>query len=257
MAIGPQRFGRAARGPQPFGFFGGGVPFSPGQPAAQRYFLNFPGVNQYISIPPVTSTGDFEIECLFYRTTNSGGQFIVGQYDTAIGSYGINLYSTGDYGSGQGRVAIFGVTYSGQQGIEGLSAFRLYHVRFKYDSLSQTLSGYLNRGETPVFSQTVTLPSGIASANVAAIARAGQGGFTFSGITSNVVISVSGSVVRSYNVGDNSDTIVDSVGGNNGTYINGSTADWGFFTRQPNGNWQGRNLTVPPWASPNQILEVA
>lgn len=83
-------------------------------------------------------------------------------------------------------------------------------------------------------------------------------GFIYDGAQANVRIrNQSGSVIHSYAVGDNSDTIVDSVGGNNGTVINGNASDWGRFESLANGNWRGVNLSVPPWSATDQTLVVA
>lgn len=39
-----------------------------------------------------------------------------------------------------------------------------------------------------------------------------------------------------------------------GTVVNGNVEDIGLFQRKPNGDWQGKNLDVPPWDSVDQTM---
>ncbi len=82
------------------------------------------------------------------------------------------------------------------------------------------------------------------------------GGFGyFNGILANLRIYDNGTLIRDYPIDDDSNTLVDHASGQNGTVINGIEADWGDFV-QEGINWRGQDLTVPPWESTNQLLEV-
>lgn len=80
-------------------------------------------------------------------------------------------------------------------------------------------------------------------------------GFRYEGVISNVVVRNSlGTVLNNYPIDEASGaTIVDTIGGQDGTIVNGNDEDRGLFTEHPT-LWKGENLTVPPWASIDQEL---
>ena len=80
--------------------------------------------------------------------------------------------------------------------------------------------------------------------------------FFYEGVMANVRITDNGTPTHEWRIDDNSNTITDSIGSNDGTLVNPS-GGWGLFNLLPNGNWQGQNLPVPPYSSPDEILEVA
>ena len=69
-------------------------------------------------------------------------------------------------------------------------------------------------------------------------------GLNVSGILANLKISSAGTPIHSLAIDDDSNTLVDSIGGNNATVINGLVRDWSYFTEQNNGEWLGQELVV-------------
>lgn len=79
------------------------------------------------------------------------------------------------------------------------------------------------------------------------------GGLSYRGVMANFKITRLGTSIRSYAIDDNSNTIKESVGGFDGTVVNGNTGDWGLF-KEISGGWKGQGLAVPPWDSVDQEL---
>lgn len=103
----------------------------------------------------------------------------------------------------------------------------------------------------------ITLSANAAGRSVEKLLASRFGGINYRGVVFDFMHkSSTGDLLRGYSISDNSDTIVDSVGGKNGTVINGNPDDWGLFKKLPNGNWQGINLSAA-WDSTDQILEFA
>lgn len=70
------------------------------------------------------------------------------------------------------------------------------------------------------------------------------------GIVADISVLNADVITNSWAIDDNSNTIVDSVGGNNGTIINGQASDWELFERLPGANfWTG--------TTSGRILEIA
>ncbi|WP_028470052.1 hypothetical protein [Neptunomonas japonica] len=163
----------------------GGVPITP----VERYFTeNLAAGGMYSAMSSsVPILGDFELEFDFYRSSPTGGSFIFSNYDTAAGKYGLSIYSTGDYGAGAGTLKVFGGT---SPLISGLSNNKYYKVAFKYLAATGKMTTYLNGA---VYSGPVssTLPSGMGTSDVSAIARAAQGSFYFAGIVANLKLWLS------------------------------------------------------------------
>ncbi|WP_028468443.1 hypothetical protein [Neptunomonas japonica] len=164
----------------------GGVPITP---VVQRYFTeNLAAGGMYSAMSSsVPILGDFELEFDFYRSSPTGGSFIFSNYDTVAGKYGLSIYSTGDYGAGAGTLKVFGGT---SPLISGLSNNKYYKVAFKYVSATGKMTTYLNGA---IYSGPVnsTLPSGMGTSDVSAIARAAQGSFYFAGIVANLKLWLS------------------------------------------------------------------
>lgn len=59
-----------------------------------------------------------------------------------------------------------------------------------------------------------------------------------SGVIANIIVEQAGTLTNSWAIDDNSNTIIDSVGGNNGTIINGNPGDWELYTKVGN-TWVG------------------
>ena len=79
------------------------------------------------------------------------------------------------------------------------------------------------------------------------------------GVIADAEFYDSGVKIRNYPINDNSDAILDTVGGQTGAVIGGVTGEaWGLFHQVVrDGKWQGISLHSPEWSSSNQILEVS
>lgn len=168
----------------------------------KRYFRRNEGSTDYATIPEVTLAGDWEFSVDFYRFGDSGGRFIFANYDSVSGSYGLNLYSSGDYSAGAGQLTLF--SFSGTPTITGLSKNTFYSVRYK--SVGGFVSAYLNG---VLFDEGIVVaPAGISSANQAAVWGIPQGsGFRLEGILANLKIYDAGTLVRDYPLDDNSNIL--------------------------------------------------
>lgn len=82
-----------------------------------------------------------------------------------------------------------------------------------------------------------------------------QDGLILRGILSDIKVWSGTTLINYLKMDDNGDTLFDSVGAKDATLVNSYTNDWGKFTDKFI-LWKGENLTVPPWDSHNQILEV-
>jgi hypothetical protein len=184
MLIKGHRVGGAKKRGHLVGF--GGVPVPP---VVQRYFTeNLAAGGMYSAMSSsVPILGDFELEFDFYRSAPTGGSFIFSNYDTAAGKYGLSIYSTGDYGAGAGTLKIFG---GNSPLISGLSNDKYYTVAFKYVAATGKMTNYLN-GVIQSGPVNSTLPSGMSTSDVSAIARAAQGSFYFAGIVANLKLWLS------------------------------------------------------------------
>ena len=94
------------------------------------------------------------------------------------------------------------------------------------------------------------------TADIRLDAIGGHGVGRSKGVYANLTVEGVGVLPRNYPINDDSNTIIDTVGGQIGSVVNGNPEDWGLFEKLPNGNWRGINLSAA-WDSPNQILEVA
>ncbi|MCP4791691.1 MAG: LamG domain-containing protein [Gammaproteobacteria bacterium] len=225
---------------------------NPTPPIVSRYFA-WNETTRYATIPEVTLAGDFVIEFDIYRDSSAGsaGQFPFASYDNGGSAYGLSVYTTGDWVGGEGFISLFGFTTE-TSAITGMASNIFYKIKYAY--LKGVLKSYLNG--VLVNTAASTPPAGIGAATASSICRAAQGGFNFSGIIANLSIYDNGTLIRDYPIDDDSNTLVDHASGQNGTVINGIQADWGDFV-QEGANWRGQDLTVPPWESTNQLLEVA
>ena len=223
---GPIPFGNAGRGPQPFNSFGGGIPFVPNPPLQTRYFRRNEGTTDYATIPEVTLAGDFVIE--------------LNGLATSVGHL-LSSRSSNNF-----RFAVFNSTMI--VGINGSEViFDASSVDFSVlNSIMLTRVG--SDIGCRVNNVQLTQTSGTGSSDAIAIdsiyQRWGQstGVPVWSGIIANLRISDDGTLARDYPIGDNSDTLVDRVSGQNGTVINGNADDWGLFNEQATGEWLGGNV---------------
>lgn len=209
------------------------LPVRMGTKVETRYFRKNEGTTDYISIPDIVlSSGDFiEFNYLAYTALSAINAFF---FDTAdgTGSRTSLLFNTSGYVNHYPSWASSREDDGVVTPINGLVPLdgKLHKIRITADS---NASGrIINR----------------LMANT-------NGGAGYGGPMYDFKHYSGGVLVRHYAINDNNSTIVDSVSGQNGTVINGSTDDWGLFKKLPNGNWQGINLSAA-WDSPTQILEV-
>ena len=82
----------------------------------------------------------------------------------------------------------------------------------------------------------------------------GSYAFSYAGVIANVIVrDPVGVITNKYPINDNTNVILDTIGGQDGSIINGNADDWGLFNEQPT-LWKGQDLTVPPWDSIDQEL---
>jgi len=219
----PPKF--AGRGPRPFGsFLGSGL-----APAAiNRYFRTNDGSNDYISIPEVTFSGDFEIESLFYfdgtRSALFGNSVTFDSRGLVDSNGSINFRPTS---TGLGEI-------SAPAGSVIVNTLNL--IKFQRTG---TVCEILLNG-VQVASGNIT----VADCVTDEFCR--SGGFSnMSGILANVLMYDNGTLVRNYPINDNSNIIADISGnGQDGSVVNGNASDWELFNQQADGDYLGQELAT-------------
>ena len=173
-----------------------------------RYFRRNEGSTDYATIPAVTLSGDFVFSVDILRSgTNTGGQFIFTARNSASGSYGLNLYSSGDWANGTGTISVFG--FSGFPAISSLSTDKLYSIKVAYTASTGVLEMYSNN--VLEFTGISSPNDGLATADTMAIFGAPQGGFRLYGIVANLKIYDNGTLVRDYPLNDNSNILANQA----------------------------------------------
>ena len=188
-----------------------------------RYFRRNEGTTDYISIPDIVlSPGDFiEFNYLAYSALPASNVFFLDTF-AGTGDRTALVFNAGGYGN----------------------HFPAWVSSREDDGVSAPVQGLIPL-DGKLHKIKVTADSNASGRIINRLMANENGVKHYSG----------GVLVRHYPLNDNSDTIIDTVSGQNGTIINGSTDDWGLFKKLPNGDWQGINLSAA-WDSPNQILEV-
>ena len=203
-----------------------------------RYFRLNEGGTDYISIPSLELSGEFNIEMLIYPT--DGKSHIVS--DTVGGTrVFIEAASNKIELTAQSSSSIF-------DGVVPLNVFSLLCIKRIAGAISVTVGG-------------VVFPPSASGADDKTLIINSIGGVwggatsvpTFIGIQSDVKITDGSTLIRDYQINDNDNTIRDLVSGQDGSVINGNADDWGLFKEQPT-LWKGQDLTVPPWDSVDQEL---
>ncbi|MCP4832233.1 MAG: hypothetical protein GY886_08495 [Gammaproteobacteria bacterium] len=213
-------------------------PFTPPPPPEDTRYFALNETTRYATIPTlnISSRDDFAISVDVLLNARSGDSMIF-----ASGSgYSIYCYAGSD-----------GALYFNLDGA-GLS---LPASTIKEEILTAVLISRVGGAATLECNGVAVTETATGAGSVGMLYKY-DAGFELQGIIANLEISINGTPVRSYAIDDNSNTLVDSVGGNDGAVINGIDADWGEFKEIPEG-WQGENLSVPPWESEDQILLVA
>lgn len=193
--------------------------------AVSRYFRRNEGTTDYATIPTVALAGDFKIYFTFLCDAQSSFE-VVGQ--SASYANHINVSST------EIEVRIAGT--------------RLHFTGAFQDSLLH--SGFVERvsGVTVINIDGVEIPEDTLQLNTSALTFDsvwGEAGVASGeGILADLKIYDNGSLIRDYPLDEPKGTsvIYDTVGGNNGTIINGNDEDKGLFTQQEDGDWLGQNM---------------
>lgn len=209
------------------------LPVRMGTKVETRYFRRNEGTTDYISIPGIVlSPGDFiEFNYLAYSALSASNVFF---FDTSVGTGNRTslLFNNSGYLNNYPSWVSSREDDGVNTPINGVVPMdgKLHKIRVAADS---DASGR-------IINRLVADTNGIN----------GYGGamYDFKHYSGGVL-------VRHYPLNDNSDTIIDVVGGQDGAVVNGNPEDWGLFEKLSNGNWQGINLSSA-WDSPDQILEV-
>ena len=206
-----------------------------------RYFRFNDGSNDYISIPRVTLSGAFDVSCLV-STTQATVASLYGDAGSDANSVAINVSGL-DIRISVNRVIMSFVAPQINDGV----------LR------SLVLSRDVSNNVTATLDGVALVGGGVAAGDfIIDLICANNAPTNFlTGAIASVQMFDAGTPVRNYPINDNSNDIVDTISGENGSVVNGDADDWGFFNQLPDGNWQGVNLSVPPWDSVDQILEVA
>lgn len=253
MAKGPQPFGSSGRGPQRFGLFGGGVPSFGGE---SRYFIKLPGVNQYINTGIMSLPGN-EINISGLFSTSDQSQSMIFSLYTDDASENLRLGV-----NGSGFLKIYSNGFTPGDGVTRIDDGVLHSFDLNVNKSTGLISLDID-GEFE-YSITHSNVSKIASSYYLAIGAGRNStvpiliGF-FDGIIASLRITSGGEPVNElfYPLDDSPNNLPVISEAINGTYINGSIDDYGKFKKLSNGNWQGSDLSVPPWDSADQVIEVA
>lgn len=206
-----------------------------------RWFRINEGTTDHANIPSVTLSGDWVIEFDCLASDALSANSIIGTTGTTNNSIFVSANNLSVRDSSGATVTTSGAVFASNQ-INNCRIVKLSGVIDIY--INGVLSG------TGASTSSITL-SQLYVRNTT--------NFPLSGIIANLSIVDAGTLVRLYPINESSGaTIIDEVSGQNGTIAVGSNDDRGLFQEvSRGGNWQGSGLTVPPWASVNQILVVA
>ncbi|MBL4800226.1 MAG: hypothetical protein JKY50_22750 [Oleispira sp.] len=202
-----------------------------------RYFRYSDGGTSFVNFPAFTVTGDFKIVHM--------AMFTIDQIEVSIGQALDNSDYVATFPDGTLRLRLDDneIHFQPEEWPEG-ELFQIVIERVG-PVMSMTVGGLTKTGS---ISATASISFDMMNQN--------GSGFPQIGIVSNVVMYDDGVLTRNYAVDDNSNTIVDSVSGQNGTVVNSVIGDWGEFD-PIEGGWKGKTLTVPPWASTDQVIVVS
>jgi hypothetical protein len=205
----------------------------------QRYFRRNEGTTDYATIPTVTLSGDFVIECDFTFNGASNSK-IMGHTSNSVGGlWGIDMdgdvvvrHSNGWYSLGIVPNLVAGTLYKAR-------LFRANGV------IGSSISGVSAPSTTEFSGDWI----------ISQLCRAfGSGNYEYlAGILANLKIYDNGTLVRDYPLDDNSSTLRERVSGQDGSIINATADQWGLFKEEPI-LWKGQSLDVPPWDSVDQEL---
>lgn len=193
-----------------------------------RYYYNFDGIDDYIGTSSISITGDFELN-VDIKTTQTLSDFAISDGQSfSTGIQGESLFYVDNPDGlqliiGNGAGAFDRYVFGGQADIaDGVNN------TIKLVRAGNNVSAFL--GSTQIgATQNIVSPLVIFEG-----LWFGGAGREMEGVGSNLKIwtggdSQTGTLIHSYAINDNSTTIVDSVGGQNGTLINGDPASWEYI----------------------------
>ena len=196
-----------------------------------RYHRHNEGTTDYYTIPAETLDSGDSVKFNFTSPTSvlPSTQYLTDGTGVAIDRAGVRLASAG---------AIF---------VE--SGGRDWASQILLDGVSQSLGGFAYPLDG--LNHTLEITSGFNGMSIEHLCADGSGASSYFGIMSNVSITRVGALTRSYAIDDNGNTIRDSVGGFDGTVINGNASDWANFFRSGS-DWHGEELiTQDVWENPS------
>ena len=189
----------------------------------ESYFRRNEGTTDYATIPEVTLAGDFVIEFDVLATGALFHQVIAGT-DSTINITALDAIVI--------RIAGASITSTGTITRNAINKIIITRVGLNTSiSVNGVVSNHVPpAGDFPLDTLCARNNFGTNS--------------PLAGILANLKIYDAGTLVRYYKLDDNSDTLVDTVSGQNGTVINGNADDWGLFQKQSTGEWLGQELVV-------------
>lgn len=202
--------------------------------AVTRYFRRNSGGIDYISIPLVSFTSDFELS--FYTLHDGSGTFYL--FGNSLNFY--NRLSISSGGNFNYRTGSSGQELNGPVGSIPANVFNLVTISKVGANTEVSVNGISIVSGSP----TGTLSIDQFFRNDSSVSGAG--------IIANVKLEDAGNKVRGYSIADSSDSVVDSVGGQHGTVINGVASDRVLFAESVRGgDWLGEELiTQNVWENP-------
>lgn len=221
-----------------------------GLPEVKRNFIQLAGVNQYFDVPMIVSRGDHVIEFDFQLNLETDQKYLGPGSSDKTGLIGID--SDGSVVTRIGRNWVQIGRFYGAAGV-------IYNLRLtRAGSTNSVRIGDTSVGEFEHSGDWVVESAGRAHGTSVQYAR---------GIIANLRIT-GGNITSGgepvdelfYPLDDKPDNfpvIREAINGKNGTFINGSVDAYGEFTKQADGNWLGSDLSVPPWDSEDQSIEVS
>ena len=217
-----------------------------------RFFRLNEGTTDHYTVPNVATPGDYEFSFPLSTIETAADINVLSLFTSLIGERLQVQVNAGTGIPNTLKIATDGFTPGNGTIVVNDGKLRIITLRKSGNDFSILVNGVLD------YTVTHSNPSALAS-SYSIILMAGKLSTASavvgncSGILSDFTVDTDGVLIRSYAIDDNSDTIKDSVGGFDGTVINGNPDDWGLFHKIQNG-WRGKSLTVPPWDSINQEL---
>ena len=158
---------------------------------AKRYVYRLNGSDQHFELSSPLIAGvndDFTLKIKADRGDRAAGCFLMTSMNGA--SYGINIYSTGDYSIGEGRISVFGLGNSPL--VDGLNSFTDLDIEVSRLSGVWTITvNGISDTKTPT-----SEPPAIATSTDTNLGRRVSGSFYSDGYISNLEYYLNGTLVN-------------------------------------------------------------